>query len=378
MTRAQIGLIVNPIAGIGGRIGLKGSDGPHLLERALALGGDPVAPGRAAATLRLLAERAALDLLTVPGPMGGDAARAAGLAFEPLAHEPGRRTTGDDTRIAARLVVAAGVDLLLFVGGDGTAADLLGVDVPVLGVPAGVKMYSAVFATGPRAAADVAAAFLAQPHHRRRTEAREVLDVDEAALRRDERTVRLRGVLQVPRASSGLQALKATGIAEDSVALASVAAAVAARLSPGDLAILGPGTTSAAIAARLGVPNTLLGVDAVAVRSDGTGRPVAVDASEAALLRAVAGHSAVVAIVSPTGGQGFLLGRGNQQISARVLAAVGLERLLIAATPAKLAALAGRPLFVDTGDDAIDAALGGYRRVITGLGSEAVVAVMPA
>jgi len=377
VTRARLGLIVNPIAGIGGRVGLKGSDDPDLVRRARSLGGQPVAPDRAVATLRFLAGCPDVDLVTVAGPMGGEAAVAAGLRFEALPHVAGRPSTADDTRIAARLAADAGVDLLLFVGGDGTAADLLGLDLPILGVPAGVKMYSAVFATGPRAATVVAGAFLGQRPEQRWTEPREVLDVDEAAMRRDERAVRLLGVLQVPRATGGLQSLKTTGLADERIALASLAAAVTARLKTGHLVILGPGTTTAAIAVQLGVAHTLLGVDVAEILPDGTAHSIALDASEEILLEAVAGRPATI-VLSPTGGQGFLLGRGNQQVSARVLAAVGLERLLVAATPSKLAALAGRPLLVDTGDEAIDAALAGYRRVVTGPGSESVVAVAPA
>jgi predicted polyphosphate/ATP-dependent NAD kinase len=347
------------------------------VERARALGGVPTAPGRATQTLSLLRDGAAFEVLTAGGPMGADPAVAAGL--RPITvYEPDPPSTAADTVATAERLATAGVDLVLFVGGDGTAADLLGIDVPVLGVPAGVKMYSSVFATGPRAAAEVAAAFLAHPA-RDRCDLREVLDVDEAALRRDERVVRLLGTLLVPAAAGGLQALKASGATSDAAALPGLGWAVAARLRamPASFAILGPGTTVAAVAAALGVPKTLLGVDLVEVAGDAPARIVMADAAERALLDALGGRMATI-VLSPTGGQGFLLGRGNQQLSPAVVHAVGLDRILIAATPAKLAALGGRPLLVDSGDDALDRALRGHRRVIMGPGHEAVAAIEPA
>jgi predicted polyphosphate/ATP-dependent NAD kinase len=77
-------------------------------------------------------------------------------------------------------------------------------------------------------------------------------------------------------------------------------------------------------------------------------------------------------IVTPVGGQGFLFGRGNQQLSAHVLGQIGSENVVVLATESKLAALGGRPLLVDTGDPAVDAALAGYVRVVAGYDREVV------
>jgi predicted polyphosphate/ATP-dependent NAD kinase len=348
--RPVVGLIVNPIAGMGGRMGLKGTDGAATLERARSLGAMPGAPARADGVEATL--------------------RSAGVGV--------RRVTPEDaagTSAAARDLAADGTDLLLFVGGDGTARDVwraVGMGVTVLGVPSGVKMHSAAFATGPAAAAAAALAWLASAA--RRTREAEVVDIDEDAVRSGRMDVRLYGVLRVPDVPGRLQSLKAGGDVAEAAVLAGLAADVVARLEPGSLVVLGPGTTVHAVGATLGVTTTLLGVDAVEVTAGGRGRIVALDAGEAQLLAALAGRPAT-AVLSPTGGQGFLLGRGNQQLSPAVLRAIGPDRVLVVATATKLAALGTNPLYVDTGDAALDADFAGYRRVVTGRGREAVVRI---
>jgi predicted polyphosphate/ATP-dependent NAD kinase len=354
---ARLGLIVNPIAGMGGRVGLKGTDGAETLERALALGAEPVAPGRAVQVARGISDLAAR------------------MGIEPqIEHAEPMSALG--TRHAAARLRDDGADLLLFVGGDGTARDMyeaVGLTVPVLGVPAGVKMHSGVFATGTRTAADAAVAWLAS--RARRTREAEVVDIDEAALREGSLSVRLYGTLLVPDVPGRIQSLKASGGRAQTAEVAAVAAEVVRRVGAARLVVLGPGTTTRAVGDALGVETTLLGVDVVELDADG-GRAtvIARDVGEAAILATLDGRAAV-AVVSPTGGQGFLLGRGNQQLSPAVLNTVGLDRLLIVATLSKLAALQGRPLYVDTGDAALDAALAGHRRVITGRGQETVVRV---
>lgn len=345
-----VGLIVNPIAGMGGRVGLKGTDGAATLDRARALGARPVSPGRADAVETALA--------------------AAGVAV--------RRVTPSSaagTRAAAEAFAAAGVDLVAFVGGDGTARDVcaaVGTARPALGVPSGVKMHSGVFATGPAVAADAAAAWLRTAA--RRTREAEVVDIDEDAVRAGRMEVRLYGLLRVPDLPGRIQALKAGGSPPETAELAGLAAEVVARIPAGWLVVLGPGTTTRAVAAALGVEATLLGVDVVEMADGGRGRVVVLDAGEAQLLAALGGREAM-AVLSPTGGQGFLLGRGNQQLSPAVLRAIGPARIVTIATAAKLARLGTHPLYVDTGDAALDAALAGHHRVITGRGREAVVRV---
>ena len=246
-------------------------------------------------------------------------------------------------------------------------AAALGDRVPVIGVPAGVKMHSAVYATSPRAAADLVLRALSQDIEAR---PREVMDIDEEAFRAGAVSARLYGYMPVPYTPDLTQNVKAGGVSGDRAALAGIAAEIAGRMEAGRTYILGPGTTMRAVACALGLPKTLLGVDLVR-----DGALCAADASEDGILRVLAEGPPGAIVVTPIGGQGHFLGRGNQQIGARVVRAVGLDRLLIAATPQKLASLRENTLHVDSGDPALDRALAGWRRVITGFGSETVCRV---
>ena len=366
-----LGLIVNPIAGMGGSVGLKGTDSAAILSEACARGAVPQAAGRAKVVLDALARaRPGLELLAAPGAMGECVARDAGLRPTVVGRATEGETGAADTRAAAESMAAVGARLILFAGGDGTARDMaaaLGDRVPVIGVPAGVKMHSAVYATSPRAAADLALRALTQDIEAR---PREVMDIDEEAFRAGAVSARLYGYLSVPYAANLTQGVKAGGVSGDREALAGIGAEIAGRMEAGGLYILGPGTTTRAVAEALGLPKTLLGVDLVR-----DGALLAADVSEEDILRALAESRPGAIVVTPIGGQGHFLGRGNQQIGARVVKAVGLDRLLVAATPEKLASLGDGTLHVDTGDPALDRALAGWRRVITGYGSEAVCRV---
>ena len=368
-----LGLIVNPIAGMGGSVGLKGTDTAAILSEARARGAEPQAARRAKVVLdALAAARSSLELLAAPGAMGERIAREAGLRPAVAGHPAEGETGAADTRAAAEVMAATGARLILFAGGDGTARDMaaaLGDRVPVIGVPAGVKMHSAVYATSPRAAADLALRALGREIEAR---PREVMDIDEEAFRAGAVSARLYGYLPVPYAPDLMQNVKAGGVSGDREALAGIAAEIAGRMEAGRLYILGPGTTTRAVAQALGLPKTLLGVDLVR-----DGALLAADAGEGDILRALAAGPAGAIVVTPIGGQGHFLGRGNQQIGARVVRQVGLDRLLVAATPEKLASLGGGTLHVDTGDPALDSALAGWRRVITGFGTEAVCRVAP-
>jgi len=388
--RPLVGLLVNPIAGIGGRVGLKGSDGADTARLALALGAAPEAGARATAALRELLARwpaPGPPPLVLAGPleMGEASALAAGAQPSVIGSIAPGATTAADTARLARLMAGQGVDLLLVAGGDGTARDILGalrdVPVPVLGIPAGVKIHSAVFATGPAAAGAVAAAFLALAPGHRRTEGREVLDLDEDAYRRGEVAPRLWGELQVPVERRRVQARKAPTPASEAGAVAAIADEVAAALPIGVRLILGPGSTVRAIAERLGVPKTLAGVDVVEVTASGVATLVAADAAEADL-RPMVEAGACRIVVTPIGGQGFIFGRGNQQISPPVIRDVlrrsGRPGIIIVATPAKLAAIGTRPLLVDTGDAALDRDLAGHVQVITGRGDRSIARVAAA
>lgn len=344
----RLGLVVNPVAGLGGRVGLKGTDG--VVEEALRRGARAEASDKAARFLAALAAREPdIVLLTAGGAMGEDAAAAAGLSAM-VTYAPGATTTPSDTEAAVRSFVDAGADLVAFVGGDGTAADvaaaLAGSPVPALGVPAGTKMYSGVFAETPERAAVVAASFDA-------TAPAEVLDVDEDAFRAGELRVALKGVLLVP-VHKAVPAGKIAG-ADDDVEQASLAVALASDLGAG-VHVLGAGSTMLQVKEALGVDGTLLGIDVVA-----DGRLVAKDAREADLLALPLPFDVVV---SPIGGQGFVLGRGNLPISAPVVRRVGVENVRVVATPSKL--VDTPVLRVDSGEPALDAAFPPFVRVVTG------------
>lgn len=385
------GLIVNPVAGVGGRVGLKGSDGAEILRRALEMGAVRDAPRRARLALERLARvRDHVEVVTWPGEMGEDEARAAGFEPRVLGTFCGRPTwaaaerdhgydeaalgeagafvltSPADTEQAARELLAAGVDLILFAGGDGTARNIcnaVGQRVPVIGVPAGVKIHSAVYATTPAAAGDVAALFLHQRPAAVRLREGEVMDIDEEAFRENRVSARLYGYMSVPYARGLTQSAKAGGVAGEERALNDVATEVIRDMSPGALYILGPGTTTRTIMTRLGLEKTLLGVDAV---RDGAlaGR----DVTEEDLLRLLETHPEAHLVVTVIGGQGHIFGRGNQQISPTVIRRVGTAGITVIATQTKLLSLEGRPLLVDTGDLALDAELCGYAKVVTGLG----------
>ena len=367
----RCGLIVNPIAGIGGRVGLKGSDGIEIQQLALDRGAIPQAQERAAGALEVLTPwREALELVTPPGGMGADLARACGFAPQVIGILLSGSTSAADTRRFAQALSDLPVDLLLFAGGDGTARDIcaaVGESFPVLGIPAGVKIHSAVFATNPRHAGEIAAAYLrGEPLRLRQSE---VIDLDEATYRTGIVTTRLYGYLNVPYHPHLLQNRKVPSPAAESARLEAIGAQVVESMQPGWYYVLGPGTTTRAITDRLGFPKTLVGVDVYT--REGV---VALDVSEARLLELLENQPAKV-IVTPIGGQGFIFGRGNQPISPRVLRKVGRENILVVSLTEKLNALQGEPLLVDTGEPDVDALLSGYLPVMVGYREKVVYLV---
>jgi predicted polyphosphate/ATP-dependent NAD kinase len=362
-----LGLIVNPIAGIGGRVGLKGSDGAEIQQRARDLGAVPRSLDRAIQALERLASLDGLEIIAYPGEMGEDAVRTCGLAAAVVGLIDPGRTTAEDTANAAREMVGLGVDLLLFAGGDGTARDIhdaVGDSVPCLGIPTGVKIHSAVFGKNPILAGDLARLYLQGKVPGLRDA--EVMDIDEPALREGIVSARLYGYLKIPFQRKRLQGLKTPSRPGEDAAMAEMAADVVREMEAGRLYIVGPGTTTRAIAARLDMPKTLIGVDVIA-----DGKLVAADVNESQLLDLVAGRRASI-VVTPIGGQGYLFGRGNQQISPEVIRQVGQgakslrENIVVVSTTAKIHSLRGRPLLVDTGDREVDEMLDGHVKIVTG------------
>ena len=360
----RLGLIVNPIAGMGGKVGLKGTDGLEVLERAIRLGAEPVSPQRAAEALRTLRSCAPpnIEVITCPQKMGEESAKKAGLKPEILHVQYGQRTTSDHTRKAAEILQTRMVDLLLFVGGDGTARDIydaIDQKIPCLGIPAGVKVYSSVFSTNPRTGGSLAASYL---NGEARLADAEVLDIDESEFRMDRISVRLYGYLRVPFHSIHLQNSK-TGSPMDEDEMSAqdgIAKFVDEQLKDDRTYIIGPGSTTSAIGRRLGFVKTLLGVDAIRGRT-----PIGRDLSERGIMQLL-NHGPATIIVTPIGGQGFIFGRGNPQISAQVIRRVGIENIIVIATKRKIQSLRTKRLLVDTGDTELDRELTGYMKTITG------------
>lgn len=371
----RIGLVVNPWAGIGGPAGLRGSDGAEIRDQAVARGAVPLAGERAGRCLAVLAHAGlSCEWLCWGGAMGADAIRAAGLVPHLVGQPAGEPSTSADTVAAARALLDAGIDLLLFAGGDGTARDVcdaVGQRVPVLGIPAGVKMYSGVFAVSPEAAAEIVARLVRGEAVS--VEQAEVRDIDEEAFRHDRVQSRWYGELRVPGVRGYVQHVKCGGKEAEPLARQEIAAGIAEDMEEGVLYLVGTGTTPKAVLAELGLAGSLLGIDAVLDR-----QRVAADLDARALDRLLDAYPRVKLVVTVTGGQGFLFGRGNQQLSARVLARIGVDNMLIVATRTKLDELAGRPLLVDTGDRELDHRLAGLRTVVTGYRRQVLYRVVAA
>jgi predicted polyphosphate/ATP-dependent NAD kinase len=343
-----IGFIVNPVAGMGGAVGLKGTDGKEILSQAIALGAKPIASERAETFLTELSlAKSNLKLVVGAGNMGQNQAEKCGFQCI-VVGESKKETTSQDTQSSVKRIVEAGVDLLVFCGGDGTTRDILkAVDlkVPVLGVPTGVKMHSAIFAVNPIAAARVAIRFLWGGLPLREAE---VMDVDEEAFRQGHLSAELYGYLLSPFEPHLIQGNKmASPMTENEVEnQAAIAIYIIEEMLPQTLYIVAPGTTTRTIADLLDQKKTLLGVDIIVNK-----KIIAKDVNEKQILQAINGKASKI-IVTPIGGQGFIFGRGNQQISSKVIRQVELDNIVVVATKSKLDRL--ESLRVDTGDSELD------------------------
>jgi predicted polyphosphate/ATP-dependent NAD kinase len=343
-----IGFIVNPIAGMGGAVGLKGTDGKTILNKAISLGAKPIASQRAETFLsELYLAKKSLKLIVGAGCMGENQAKKCGFTCQVIG-ERKKETTSEDTQNIAKEVVKAGVDLLVFCGGDGTTRDILkavGMKVPVLGVPTGVKMHSALFAVSPQAAARVAISYLWDGLPLREAE---VMDVDEQAFREGRLSAELYGYMLSPYEPHLIQGNKlASPMTESEVRnQAAIAIYIIEEMKPDIVYIIGPGTTTRTIGDLLDAKKTLLGVDLFQNK-----KIIANDVNEKQILDFISGKAAWI-IVTPIGGQGFIFGRGNQQISPKVIRQVGLDNIVVIATKSKLDRL--KSLRVDTGDTELE------------------------
>lgn len=356
----RLGLIINPLAGLGGSVGLKGSDGQA--QQALALGAVPQALNRARTALQeLLPYQDKLEIYTVAGEMGQTVAAELGFTTTLVYQCVGTETTAADTEAAARLMADLGVDLLLFAGGDGTARNIcaaIAERTTVLGIPAGVKIHSGVYAISPLAAGKLVAKLVCGELVSLLEAA--VMDIDEQAFRQGVVKARRFGEMRIPAQLRYVQSVKSGGRESEELVLADLAAYIVAQMDDNVRYVMGSGSTVAAVMQELGLDNTLLGVDVVE-----NGQLIAKDVTAAQLLELVQDYPSKL-VITLIGGQGHVFGRGNQQLSPAVIRAVGRDNILLIASKAKLQQLEGRPLLADTGDAALDKALTGLINVLTG------------
>ncbi|MEM5481273.1 ATP-NAD kinase family protein [Pseudoalteromonas fuliginea] len=366
----KLGLIVNPVAGLGGTVALKGSDGAHTAAKAIELGAEPKANSRTKAALEvLLPYKERLTIYTVNGDMGEQTAKALGFNVE-VVYNTAAITTSDDTEQAAKILKNSGVDLVLFAGGDGTARNICHAiedTIPVLGIPAGCKIHSGVYAITPKAAGRVVE-MLVKGELVTLADA-DVMDIDEDAFRQGTVKAKRYGEMQTPSEVRYMQAVKNGGKETDELVLADIAAHVVSQMDEDTFYIMGSGSTVEAIMEEMGLENTLLGVDLI---KDQT--LVAQDLTAKQLLELTHDQSTKL-VITLIGGQGHIFGRGNQQLSPALIRAIGKENIIVVATKTKLQALNGRPLICDTGDGELDDELTGYIKVTTGFNYHIMYAV---
>ncbi len=361
---ATVGFLINPIAGMGGKVGLKGTDGAEILQKARELGAEPMAQTRAKEALKLIFDmNLEVNWLTVSGSMGEEVLRKVGYGDElEVVHDSPESTTSKDTELACQKFKEKNADLILFCAGDGTARDISNIikkDIPVLGIPSGVKMFSSVFGVNPRACAELLSGFVKELYTTREAE---VMDIDEDLYRKGELSAKLYGYALTPYESTLVQASKSVFSGEDEESSKSEIARYLVELMEEEkdtTFILGAGSTIEAIGKELGIDKTLLGIDVVK-----NGKLMAKDVNEGKLLEILDEEDKAMIIVGVIGAQGFVFGRGNQQVSPEVIKKVEVENIRIVATPHKMSQTP--VLRVDTGDGQLDGLLAGFNKIIVG------------
>ena len=358
MTKKKIGLIINPIAGMGGSVGLKGTDG-EIIKEALKLGAKPITSERVSVLISNLTNKEKIMFLTAPGKMGADLLKDTRIEFH-IIGKISNNTSAEDTKRIAKQMIEDDIELLVFCGGDGTARDIydaVGFEIPVVAIPSGVKMFSSVFALNPRAAAEMIETFITGTDILEK----EVLDINEDAFREGKLQSRLYGYLKVPQVERLLQGGKQSSKIGKTVQenKNEIAKHLIENMRDNVLYLLGPGTTVKAISDSLGLSKALLGIDAIYNK-----KLVASDINEREILNLIEIYKVTEIIVSPIGGQGFILGRGNKQFTPEVLKKIGKDNIKVVATEDKMKEL--MCLRVDTGDVELDNTLIGHKKVIVG------------
>jgi len=376
----KLGLVINPVAGVGGAVALKGSD--NMIKHALTLGAEPQANSRAQTALKvLLPYRDEITVYTVNNQMGEQAAKALGFDVELVYQTESKSTQAVDTEQAVAALLTQQVDIILFAGGDGTARNIANIilehaqqnnlpQVPVLGIPAGCKIHSGVYAITPTAAGRVVELMVTKQLVTL-TDG-DVMDIDEALFRQGTVKAKRYGEMQIPSELRYVQAVKSGGKESDELVLHDISEDVIANMieNDGDLFIIGSGSTTDFLMRELHLENTLLGVDLVQEEA-----LIASDVTEEQLWKKLEqtkeSQQKVKLVITLIGGQGHIFGRGNQQLSPRIIRFIigqqgGKENIIIIATKAKLTALNKRPLISDTGDNALDRLMSGFMAITTG------------
>ncbi len=365
----KLGFVINPFAGIGGSVALKGSDGNDIVAQALARGAHPQAEARASVAMQQITSVAKFSIFTAANAMGENVLHLLNLPCE-VVYKTDGQTSAEDTKSVIRQFVNRSVDLIVFAGGDGTARDVLDIlnteldsSIPVIGIPAGVKIHSAVYAVTPSRAGELINLIVdGEPMSLHEAQ---VMDLDEQAFREGKVKARCYGYLAVPVDDTRMQLMKQGGLNHHDIAVQEIAADIVENMQQEVFYLMGSGSTTAEIMNQLNLPNTLLGVDIVRNQE-----LIASDVAEQDILKIVSNHPVKI-VVSIIGGQGHVFGRGNQQISASVICQVidqtrGQENIIIIATNEKLRSLDKRPMIVDTGDADLDKKLAGLYPVVTG------------
>lgn len=357
----KIGLIVNPIAGMGGSTGLKGTDG--MVQEAIKRGAKPNSPGRAIRALEVLADiKTDFVLMCAKGSLGQEEALNSGFCPELIDIQI--QGNSEDTKALCREFLKNEVDAIIFAGGDGTARDILDIiqdQVVVVGIPAGVKIHSGVFAQKPEYAGKIMRRFIRGDLSG--TMLAEVMDIDEELYRQGIVSSKLYGYMKVPFDNKLLQGKKSGSLPSEAANQQSMAWDITDSMDQDTIYLVGPGSTTSHIMKTLDLEYTLIGIDAVLNKS-----LIAQDLSEQGILELIGkfpDHK-IKLILTPIGGQGIILGRGNQQISSKILMHIEKKDIIVMASKNKLAQLRGRAFILDTGDDKIDKKLSGYLNVVTG------------
>ncbi len=364
--RFLIGLIINPISGMGGSVGLKGTDGKHILQKALKLGAIPNALNRAREFLTELSSiRSKLKFITCPGDMGASVLDEMRFTYEIIEDKlfdnikDIQDTSAEHTIKAAKLLKnVKNIKLIVFLGGDGTARDIfqaIGMEFPCLGVPTGVKIYSSVFSVNPRNAATIVMQFLWDEIPLKESE---ILDINEEKYRQGKLVSKLYGHLLIPYNPDFSQQSKINTPDSDLNNQERIAKRVLELLEDDVYYLLGPGTTIKTISDQLSQEKTILGIDLLLNR-----KIIAYDLNEEQIFNYIDGKRAKI-ITSLIGRQGFLFGRGNMQFTPRILKYITSKNVVIVATKFKLLSINHQLLRLDTRDPDLDKNMKGFYKVI--------------